>query len=336
MLTTLKPSFFLGIDAGGTKTEASISNESGFVIGRGHSAGANPHNVPLNIAFTHVQEAIEAAIDSVHHQHPDVSIETFEASCLGMAGIDTPRDFQMVRNFLETLPTPKQTLNSKRLLITNDGLIGLKSGTEENFGICLIASTGANCYGVSTDGETTKAGDWGYILGDQASGYAMGQAILRQVMKEYDGRLPKSELTDKVLAFLNFKSASEIVPWVYKSRVPIMDVASLSHLCNESSLITNAGLGNIIDHSVTELLSAYESVYHKLRFTNDILLPVVLIGGLFTLDVYTQKVVAALSNRTTNVQIIFPKHNPSEGAIRLALMANYSKTLPKNIIILTR
>ncbi len=47
-------------------------------------------------------------------------------------------------------------------------------------GVALIAGTGSFAFGRGEGDRVVRAGGWGYLLGDEGSGFAMGQeALLR-------------------------------------------------------------------------------------------------------------------------------------------------------------
>ncbi len=332
MLTSLKPGYYLGIDGGGTKTEAVIATESGFVLGRGFSGGANPHNYPLDVAFEHIKEAIEIAIKASHEKRPEFSGQ-YEAACVGLAGIDTQADRDKITGYFQRIPYQYWPIGAKKIILCNDGFVGLKSGTDENWGICLIASTGANCYGVNKIGYESAAGDWGYILGDQGSGYAIGQEIIRLVIKEYDGRKPKTLLTEKVLKHLNLKETSDLIPWAYNGQVPVRDIASLSQICNDPELQDSIDLSEIVNTTMRHSIASYQAVVNRLGLGQKEVFSVVLLGGLFNLkNHFKERIKQAIKGVTPQARIIQPTCAPAEGAVKVAQMGNLSKLFPESVI----
>lgn len=337
MLTTLKPGLYLGIDSGATKTETTVTKESGFVVGKGMAGGSNIHNLPINIAFDNIKQSIDQAKQDVRQHHPDLNPDLFEATCIGLSGLDSPADYQQIRGYIKSLPDHEQTLNSNKLIINNNGLIGLLSGTEKVMGICLISATGSNCYGISQSGRETTAGNWGYLIGDQGSAYAMGRALLSQVMKEHDGRLPRTSLTNKVLKHLNLNSADEVINWVYRDTTPVHDIASLSQLCDQVDLSDVVEVSDIVNLTIKELIQAYQAVATKLDFSQAAQFPVVLVGGVFTMkSQFTEKVIRSILNLTPQANVVFPSRSPSEGAALIARMSNQLKLFPESLITILR
>ena len=82
-------------------------------------------------------------------------------------------------------------LNS-RIVIVNDALIALETGAPGQPGVVIISGTGSIAYGRNAAGEAARSGGWGYVLGDEGSGYWIGRAALRAVLRAADlaGRAP--------------------------------------------------------------------------------------------------------------------------------------------------
>ena len=99
------------------------------------------------------------------------------AACLGLAGVDREEDLVLMRAWLE------KTLPGSNAMIANDAMLVLAAGTPDGWGIALICGTGAICYGRDVRGMLARADGWGHLLGDDGSGYAIGRAALRAIMR---------------------------------------------------------------------------------------------------------------------------------------------------------
>ena len=56
------------------------------------------------------------------------------------------------------------------------------------------------CYNKKTN-ELNRVGGWGYVLGDEGSGYDIGRQALVAIMKSYDGRGKSTQLTEALKTF---------------------------------------------------------------------------------------------------------------------------------------
>ena len=115
------------------------------------------------------------------------------AICLGIAGVDRPNDAAIVRGIMRRIG-----FNS-RVLIVNDALIALETGAPGQPGVVIISGTGSIAYGRNAAGEAARSGGWGYVLGDEGSGYWIGRAALRAVLRAADHRGPATVLTPMLL-----------------------------------------------------------------------------------------------------------------------------------------
>ena len=59
-----RETYYLGVDGGGTKTHAVITNATYTVVGEGLSGPANPHRVGLKEAVANILDAITQALQN--------------------------------------------------------------------------------------------------------------------------------------------------------------------------------------------------------------------------------------------------------------------------------
>ncbi len=336
MLSTLTPQLYLGIDAGGSHTEAVITDESGFILARSLlNYGANPHNVSPVHTYEALLKVANSARASMHMKHKDRALDqNFDQVCVGMSGFDSPSDVSRIRSFIQKLDKDSPVFNCKKISFVHNGLITLKSGTEKNYGVSITIGTGAHCYGVAGDGREATAGGWGHLLGDQGSGYWIGRSLLRQVMREYDGRSAKTPITDKVLAALALKSPEELIGWIYASEgLPVREIAQLSYVVNDPALMHSLELSKIINESVADIVDAYKTIISRLDLKKSNHLPVVIAGGLMKMKgSYAERVMQEIRNITPQADIILPTMTPSQGAIRLIQSSQHGDVLPHSAL----
>ena len=162
----------LGIDGGATKTVAWLALRSGggepSVVGRGAAGPANPQAIGFDEALGNLDQAIAAAFDDA-----GVKPGPLASAVLALAGWDREQNRQVLRRWAE-----KRCLAS-RLRMVHDALPVLVAGSPEGWGVALISGTGSFAFGQSRDGRSTRAGGWGYLFGDEGSGYAIALAGLR-------------------------------------------------------------------------------------------------------------------------------------------------------------
>ena len=65
-----------------------------------------------------------------------------------------------------------------RFQVVLDAWPVLAAGTPDGWGIALISGTGSLAFGRAANGRTARAGGWGFLFGDEGSGYAIAVAGL--------------------------------------------------------------------------------------------------------------------------------------------------------------
>ena len=297
---------FLGIDGGGTKTLALIADESGNVIGRGSAESSNYHAIGKEKAFESLDNAIRFAFEDAK-----LSRQNFQAACLGLAGVYRPQDRAVIESWA------KENLANTPVKIVNDAELVLAAGTADDWGVAMICGTGSIVYGRNKNGETTRAGGWGYLLGDEGSGYRIGLAALQAIARAHDGRDEKTILNQLILNHLSLNSPVDLIKYIYRERVPTTEIAALASFVEEAAESGDAVATKILQEAAHELSLAVNSTVRQLRMTGAI--PCAQAGGVITRG----KMIAAMFRESAHamglaLHPIQPVIEPAQGAIRLA------------------
>src|SRR5262245_62372507 len=117
--------YVLGIDAGGTKTMCLLADGDGRIIGEARGGGAN------------LQASGELEVEKVLHRVMEEAIGDRDvrpaAICLGIAGVDRPKDADAVRELMRRIGFKARTL------VVNDALIALVAGADDRPGVVIVA-----------------------------------------------------------------------------------------------------------------------------------------------------------------------------------------------------
>ncbi len=204
----------LGIDAGGTKTVCHLADEHGSLIAEARSTGAN------------LQAAGELHVEKVLH---DVMAEAIghrgivpAAICLGIAGVDRPEDSIVVAGIMRRIGAHARTI------VVNDALVALEAGAPGAPGVVIISGTGSISYGRNAQNEGARSGGWGHVLGDEGSGFWIGRAAIRAVLREADRRGPRTMLTPLLLQHFGVPAAQNLIHEVYQSNLQPSAIGSLA------------------------------------------------------------------------------------------------------------
>lgn len=307
--------FVIGIDAGGTKTEAVLADADGQVLARARRGGAN--------LAAHGELAVEKTLHELIEEALGEHDVRVSAICLGIAGSDREEDALVIRGIMRRIGL------RARIVVTNDALIALVAGTGSGHGVVVIAGTGSIAYGVNERHEAARAGGWGYILADEGSGYWLGRQALRAVVRAADGRGPATQLTPIILEFFKVTRPQALVREVYRSYLKPGDIARCARAIEQARAAGDAVAAEIAELAAEELTAAARSVIQQLALA-DQTFPVVLAGGAFLAVPWLQ---TALTTRLPEVapgcHVSLLTEDPALGAVRLALAeAAGGATLP--------
>ncbi|MEP7137764.1 MAG: BadF/BadG/BcrA/BcrD ATPase family protein [Chloroflexota bacterium] len=294
--------YVIGVDGGGTKTLALLADAAGQVVASGVS-GASNYNV---VGFEKACAALEDAINLARENHPG----EISALCLGLAGAGRQADIEKFHTWAVA------KFPGTAVKVVNDAELLLAAGSPIGPVLALICGTGSIVYGRTATGELIRAGGWGYLFGDEGSGYAIGVAALRAVMQEYDGRGPLTLLTELVLRRRGLSSPAELVRNIYGAKSPRLEVASLSDLVELAASQMDRVALAILDEAARELSRTVAVVYPQLGTATA---PLVISGGTILHGTYLQ---TAFHHACATLGLMFTmvRHvpQPAEGAVQLA------------------
>ncbi len=173
----------------------------------------------------------------------------------------------------------RQMRVAARLEIYPDIYSTLASELESEPGIVIVAGTGSCAMAQDEGGHLRRCGGWGALLGDEASGYAMGLAVLRRILAEHDGLLAPSVLGRTALRKLGFRTPDAICQWAHAAgKKDIAALAPLVFVCAKNN--DAAAIALLLD-AVKELLNYVLHLYCWLRDRGVGSTRVILTGGLF-------------------------------------------------------
>lgn len=295
----------LGIDAGGTKTVALLADEDGRVVGEGRGSGANLH--------AHGELEVEKVLHAIIEQALGDSGIVPAAVCVGIAGVDREDEDRLVRGLMRRLGFRSRTL------VVNDALIALVAGAGDALGVVLIAGTGSIVYGTNGRGQAARAGGWGHVLGDEGSGYWIGQRALMAVMRAADGRGPRTRLTPLVLEHFQITRVDGLVRAVYDPVQRRQAVHALGPLVERARAEGDVPAADILTAASLELTRAAATVIERLDMRG-LAFRIVLAGSIFRLipwlvDDVTRRLVE-VAPRATTARLTA---EPAMGAVHLAL-----------------
>lgn len=244
------------IDCGGSKTAAAVSTyiHEPILVSRGYGGPSNYKDNGLKVFLSAIRQAAQDAlthalgvpislptVDNVLTA-PDDVIENHRSylysAWIGASGVDAAQDVLTLSPLLSRLLGVP--LTPQRLMVQNDSHI-LSSPlltTAESVRESIVAIAGTGSVVVSfrrqklspqdaseTIVQLARAGGWGYLLGDEGSGFRAGREAIREVLRTFnesdlDEEPPVSEsqtnnLRSMILAHFSLRSPEDLFSVVY-------------------------------------------------------------------------------------------------------------------------
>jgi glucosamine kinase len=186
----------LGLDIGGSTTRALRCTDG---VRRETRTGS------ANLASVGDSQAGEA-LDSALAGLGDLS--GVQAVCAGAAGADSPATVARLTAMLSA------RVPHARVSVVHDTALMLAAAGLSS-GVVLISGTGSVAWGRDSDGVSFRAGGWGYLLGDEGSGWWVAREAVRHALGRHDRGLPHDAVTRTLLQDCGLASADDLLDLVY-------------------------------------------------------------------------------------------------------------------------
>jgi N-acetylmuramic acid 6-phosphate etherase len=298
------PTLILGIDGGGTHTTALLAC-GGEVIGRGEAGPSNLRAVGETRALAALDQAVAHAFTAAERDRVCVG-----RACLGLAGAGRSEERERIEAWAWRVRLAGQ------VEVVTDAALLLAAGTPEGWGLAVVAGTGSIAWGRNRDGREERAGGWGYLLGDEGSGYAIAVAALQAVVEAADGSGPQTDLTDLLLARLGLNDVRALVPAVYGGSLDRPALAALAALVVEAAE-RDPVAASVVEQQAGRLARTALAAARKLRLEGEV--PLALAGGLVVgSERYRERFLAALRQGGVTPAPVTLVREPAVGAVRLA------------------
>lgn len=276
----------LGLDIGATGSRAQLCVD-GEVVAEAAAAGASLVAVGAASA--------EAALADLLEQLPLRPRCRLDVVCAGAAGASAPG----TRQFLNARLAP--LTRSGNVVIVKDAMLVLPAADLAE-GVALSCGTGSVAVG-RYRGTEVQCGGWGYLLGDEGSGYWVVREAVRRVLAERDRGSPPGELARRLLSAAGAADPLELTAAFHEQREPERWAAL--------SRVVLAADPDLVAASAAALARLVETVAARLSLTG----PVVLAGGMLLGEPALE---AAVRLALPGVALLRCEEPPVAGAVRLA------------------
>ncbi len=239
--------YFLGLDGGGTKTKAVLSDISGDQL---RIAEGGPGNVS-SLGRDDVKEIIFNLIEDLLEGEP---LSQIQNATLCLAGIGREQERRLMSDLIASAGLAEFNLKT-------DAEILYFAAFDEDDAIVLEAGTGAVCI-LKSGVELKQFGGWGYLLGDDGGGYSIGRSALRTVLLEAERTSSLSEFSTQIMKYFNVINPEEIITKVYDAESSQATISSCAKLVCSLALSGDQEAIAIIDEAAASL---YDLLVHAIE-----------------------------------------------------------------------
>jgi len=300
--------FYLGLDAGGTKTYCLIGDETGQIRGFGRAGTGNYEGYGLEAARREIEKAVGDALAAAA-----LTIDDIDGVGMGVAGADIPDDFEMLeRELFQPL------FGDIRRVFRNDSFGGLRGGTRDPFGVVIACGTGCVCAGVNRQGEETRVGGISEDFGDRVSGSSIGIHGLKAVFRARDGITGATKLTEKFVARAGCTDVDDLFHKMYYGKVTYQDLQPMAKLVFDAAWEGDSIACDILEWGGRYLGEMVNAAIRNLNMQQDEF-DVVMAGSVFQgrSPVLVDSMRMVVHRECPSARLIMPLYEPVVGALLL-------------------
>jgi N-acetylglucosamine kinase-like BadF-type ATPase len=189
--------YFLAIDAGGTKTEVAVGDDS-MVLARETGQSSKVTRVGESAAAENLRDVVFRVLT-----HAGLSARQISAACVGLSGNSVPRNHDWMRDALRKLVDCPAN-------IIGDDEIAYSAAFGGDSGVLVISGTGSIAIGRSPQGQTARCGGWGPRFSDEGSANWIGELTVQKSVRLRD-RGSEAHLLDSILKHLSMSDLKGLV-----------------------------------------------------------------------------------------------------------------------------
>jgi glucosamine kinase len=305
-------SFFLALDAGGTKTDYVLADET-HELARVRTGTIKRMRVDAATA----SQNLESALAQLSAQ-TGISMASITRTCIGTAGETVP----LVRDWLQASFRARV---GGGLLILGDVEIALEAAFPGRAGVLAMAGTGSNVLGRTNEGSLITAGGWGPALADQGSGHRIGLESLRAIFLARDEER-QTLLLSATMDFWQLSSLEGLVE--YANSLPAPDFSQLTAVVLRCAQLGDEIALTVLRQQGEELAYLVRLVIRRLRLAAnepEWTPPIAFTGSILeNVAPLRDALMAAVRRRFPLVQAPDKVVDPIEGALWRARTGSYA------------
>lgn len=305
----------IGIDGGGSKTVVLLADQAGNVLSE-ESGG------PSNFQVIGITKSAQLLLTLTQNccKKAGKNLSEVQVVSAGLSGAGRESDRESIRKALLSLLNDAG-ISIPLIIIESDARVALEGAFHGEPGIILISGTGSIAFALTNKNEILRVGGWGRIIGDEGSGYSIGQQGLNLLSRQLDGRVERSLFTRKIKESFGFENQESVINAVYRNG---FDVATIAPLVIEGAAEGDPHCATIVESGVQELTGLIGTLLEKMMALDKTSFkertPLAFVGGIIENDnLVTQNLKKSIEASFPQVYVTKCKSTPVHGALLLGL-----------------
>lgn len=293
--------YYLGIDGGGSKTKAVLCDSSLNIISSCIGKSINFNSAGFEKARENLAEIADKILGG--KIVPD-------AVCIGCAALSSRADEKLTERLCDGI------FGCRNIILDSDLFIALEA--MDASGPCAVAvcGTGSMATGRLDDGTIINAGGFGYLLGDEGSGYAVSRDAVRAVLRAEEKSAPETLLSDAAEKYFGTADADRMIDFVYSEPVPVKEIAGFAPCVSECAAKGDKVAEEIIRKNAEDFAETVCALLRRMPCGT----PLGLWGGIMqNFTEFRNIFINAVNKRFPESEIYLLKNPPEMGAVIAAM-----------------
>jgi N-acetylglucosamine kinase-like BadF-type ATPase len=306
------PSYLLGFDGGGTKTQCVVTDAEGSVLAR---STAGPSN-PLRAGYMRAWYALGEAADNVMSRQK-IRADQIGGVCAGLGGAGRPAVVRRVTSYFE------RSFPNATVRVTTDLEIALEAAFAGGEGVLLLAGTGSAAFGRDAAGRTARAGGRGPWFSDEGSAFDIGRQAVQAVALAEESRGPETALTQRVFESHMWKDWAVLYEAVAKNPDDVFPkiYPAVAQLADREDTVSQA----ILSGAAASLAGLAVAVARELDWQEHEF-AIAQAGGVFGRSkFFNAAITAEVEKRLPQARLVELEMSPAEAAVRMLLRQTRAK-----------
>jgi len=303
-------SYYLTFDGGGTKVKAVVFDDKFNVVSYKQSGGVNLNFYKHADVERHIAESIGGAVGGYE----------ITAAYGVLVGCDRPI-LDQVQAYMPAAP----------IKYFGEDQFNLLSGIFKPYGVCVLSGTGASFFwNGEADSQRGSLGGLGAYIGDEGSGYYIGEHGIRAAMRYMNGWGAKTVLTELFFEMTGGKSPFEYFYGESFRHIPMhMKISGFTRQVEKACALDDEIAVGIVTDAGNYLALQTIALFKKYDIPQDV--DIVLSGGAWKTDYrikqrFAEVVGAALPNAAIITPVLEPVAGGAvyhAGGINQAILNNF-------------